>query len=469
MLNLDLPKLYRELASNPYTKAHILADSQLGLDAFVTRRHQALRAHYAQAGEDMAVEDARATAAALWGYIQYFRRMLSVPSSNLRQQAEAQLRDMDAPGMATCTPEATQQLVHELRVHQIQLEMQNEELRRTQEVLDIERARYFDLYDLAPVGYVTLSETGVIEEVNLAATTLLNVHRDYLGSQLLTDFILPEDQDVFYHCRQQLWSTGEPQACEVRLRRQDKTPCWIHLETRLVPAGEGETPQWRTILSDITQRKQDEQQLQAALEEKSLLLKELHHRVKNNLNVVVSLLGLQANQIQHPATQDALRDVRARIYSMALVHDTLHQRGTMGGVDGALYLSQLCDRISQSFGLMSGRVHLSHRLTSVQLTLDQATTCGLIVNELVSNAFKHAFPGDRSGQILVVLAVAEDGRRVLVVSDDGVGLPPDWQNRESLGLKLVPGLARQLGGELELQGHAGTLFSLTFPASCPQA
>ena len=141
----------------------------------------------------------------------------------LRQRAETQLGIPDADERAI-TPEAARRLVHELRVHQIELEMQNDELRRIQEALDLSLARYFDLYELAPVGYLTLNRVGLIQQANLAAASLLNTPRSHLLDQSLSRFILPEDQDVHYRHRQQLWSTGERQSYEVRLRHPDDEP-----------------------------------------------------------------------------------------------------------------------------------------------------------------------------------------------------------------------------------------------------
>jgi PAS domain-containing protein len=225
MLNLDLAQICSAIASDLVAKTTILADAHLGLDAFADKHGQTILDDFMQAGEEIDLAEARAAATALWRYLRLIRAATTSPlqapatpsTQDLRQQAEARLEMMDAPGMDTVAPDATAQLVHELRVHQIELELQNEELRRIQEALAVSHARYFDLYDLAPVGYVTLSEAGLIQEANLAAATLLNTSRGNLPHQPLSQFILPEDQDVFYRCRRQLWATGESQSCELRL------------------------------------------------------------------------------------------------------------------------------------------------------------------------------------------------------------------------------------------------------------
>ncbi|OHC29181.1 MAG: hypothetical protein A2Y50_15045 [Pseudomonadales bacterium RIFCSPLOWO2_12_59_9] len=157
------------------------------------------------------------------------------PETALRQRAEkiaAQLPTAPLAGGESQNGEANRQTLHELHelhVHQIELEMQNEELRRTQAQVEIARERYFDLYDLAPIGYCTLSGNGLILQANLTATQLLGVMHTELIRQSLTRFIVHDDQDVFYHLRTQLIATGEPQSCELQMRRADGTVFWARL------------------------------------------------------------------------------------------------------------------------------------------------------------------------------------------------------------------------------------------------
>jgi PAS domain S-box-containing protein len=182
----------------------------------------------------------------------------------LRRQAEEIVREKGAwspENLGKLSPEETQQTLHELYVHQIELEMQNEELRRTQVELDRARERYFDLYDLAPVGYCTLSEKGLIQEANLTASTLLGVARGALIKQPLTRFILPEDQDIYYHRRKQLFETGAPQAYELRIVKKDGAQFWAHLEATAAK-DEGGALVCRVVLSDNPERKRGEERLQ---------------------------------------------------------------------------------------------------------------------------------------------------------------------------------------------------------------
>ncbi len=182
---------------------------------------------------------------------------------DMRQRAEALAREAAAgetEAPAGLSPKEIQEMLHELRVHQIQLELQNEDLRRAQEAIGAARARYFDLYDLAPVGYCTLSETGMILEANLTLATLLGLDRGALNKQPVSRFVLEEDQGIYYLHRKQLFDTGEPQECELRLVRPDGAPFWAHLKGTAARAEDG-APLCRVIISDITERKEVEEAL----------------------------------------------------------------------------------------------------------------------------------------------------------------------------------------------------------------
>ncbi|MDZ7698115.1 MAG: PAS domain S-box protein [Deltaproteobacteria bacterium] len=178
----------------------------------------------------------------------------------LRTKAEERATGMEALDPASLGPEETRRLLHELRVHQIELEMQNEELRRAQEDLETSRSRYVELYDFAPVGYVTLSEKGLVLESNLTAATLLGVNRGALIKQPITRFILSGDQDTYYRHRKALFETGDPEICEVRMLRTDSPPFWVEMEAAVARDAKG-APVCRCVLSDITERKRAEDAL----------------------------------------------------------------------------------------------------------------------------------------------------------------------------------------------------------------
>jgi PAS domain S-box-containing protein len=189
--------------------------------------------------------------------------------AELRRRAEAMVPGRTAQpldNLEALSPEETRRTLHELRVHQIELELQNEELRQAQAELDAARARYYDLYNLAPVGYCTVSEQGLILEANLTAAALLGVARSALVLRPLTSFILPEDQDIYYLYRKQLPDAGAPRACELRMLELDGMAFWARLEATLAEAA-GSAPVHRVVISDITGRRQTEEALQKALAE----------------------------------------------------------------------------------------------------------------------------------------------------------------------------------------------------------
>ena len=218
---------------------------------------------------------------------------------------------------------------------------------------------------------------------------------------------------------------------------------------------------------NITERKQAEEQIKASLREKETLLQEIHHRVKNNLAIISSLLELQSDAIWDEPARAAFQESQNRVRAMARIHEHLYRSQDLARVDMAEYVEGVVDYLSQSYGVYT--IALQIDVSDVALDIDTAIPCGLIINELVSNALKHAFPPDwqrpESGQNQVRVALRlDDGQCKLTVSDNGAGLPADLniKGQESLGLRLVNILSRQLKGVLEMNREGGTTFCLTF-------
>ncbi len=221
------------------------------------------------------------------------------------------------------------------------------------------------------------------------------------------------------------------------------------------------------LKEEITERKQAEAKVRESLAEKEVLLKEIHHRVKNNLQVVSSLLRLQAAGLKDEATAALFYESQARVRSMALIHEQLYRAGNLAQVNFASYLERLVPDLGRSYRTDStAKVDLKIEAEPVLLPVDSAIPCGLIVNELITNALKHAFPKGRQGTIIVRLA-AQGPQTTLTVRDDGVGFPQDVDFRKSgsLGLQLVSTLASQLGGTINLNREGGTEFVVSFQAS----
>jgi PAS domain S-box-containing protein len=218
------------------------------------------------------------------------------------------------------------------------------------------------------------------------------------------------------------------------------------------------------ILRDVAERAMAEEQIKASLRDKEALLKEIHHRVKNNLQVVSSLLGLQSRSVVDPEMRKMFRESQNRIHSMALLHECLYQSENLSQVNFPDYIRELAAHLFHSYGVAPERIHLRTNLDRLALNLDAAVPCGLIVNELVSNCLKYAFPDGREGEIRIELRKMQNGVTQLIVADDGVGLRSDldWTTTKSLGLRLVRTLAQQLGARVEVSSQAGTEVQLTF-------
>ena len=207
-----------------------------------------------------------------------------------------------------------------------------------------------------------------------------------------------------------------------------------------------------------------EEKIRASLKEKEVLLKEIHHRVKNNLQIVSSLLYMQAAKTEHPGAVLALKESRARIKSMALIHERLYQSPNLASVDMGGYTRNLVFDLQHFYRTEESSVRLAVKIDDVSLGITEAIPCGLIINELVSNALKHAFPKGREGEITIQLQKRDANRIVLTVSDSGIGFPEniDPRNSPSLGLTLVNSLVEQLDGTIELDRRGGTTFTIRF-------
>jgi PAS domain S-box-containing protein len=491
--------------------------------------------------------------------------------------------------LATPTPEGLQRTIHELEVHQIELEIQNEEMHRIQEDLETSRTRYFDLYDLAPTGYFTVTGEGLILEANLTVAKLLGVARGDLVNQPWSRFVFPEDQDVNYLEFKDLFETGEPREWEMRLNRTAAFAFWASVEATRVPhadgafacravvsdiserirvrqelvdahrrntailesisdgfntfdrlwrctyvnptgakmfgkaAGEllGRTvwelwPQaldlpfgtafrgdagenvpvrveafysaplngWFEVryypspegfslfFTDITQRRRIEETrletvrvLESAVKEKTVLLQEIHHRVKNNLAVISGLLSMKADATGSEEAKEALKASQKRVHSMALIHEQLYGSSSLDRINFSDYARELVGALCATFCDESSRISIEMDVDPIEIGIERAVPCALILNELLTNAFKYAFPGGRNGKVRVALHECAPDLLELSVEDDGIGLPAGFladRNTQSLGLKIVGILTRQLEGSIEQQVSAGSRVVLRF-------
>ncbi len=308
-------------------------------------------------------------------------------------------------------------------------------------------------------GVLVMDKALRLVDLNPAAQNLLQVNeRDYIGRPMA-----------------QVW----PQVAELMAndsQTSGHTTSWVVQnldETRTLDIRVSALVDWQKVaigsvivVRDITEMISSTKQLQASLCEKETLLKEIHHRVKNNLQIISSLLNLQSNTVDNPLTLAQFQDSQNRIRSMALIHEHLYRSDDLARIDFSSYLHNLVDSLVQTYRSQSQSLNLKIETDPMLLDMDTAIPCGLIVNELVSNALKHAFPQERTGQIGIVLRHERDKRQYhLVIGDDGIGIPGDldYQHTTSLGLQLVNSLARQINGTIALCRENGTQFDIRFP------
>ena len=220
-----------------------------------------------------------------------------------------------------------------------------------------------------------------------------------------------------------------------------------------------------SLLGHIIERKITEKTIQESLKEKEVLIKEVHHRVKNNMQVIVSMINLQLEHITDPKALEIFRHTQYRVRAMALVHEKLYQSNNLAQIDFRDYIEHLASSLFHSYSPHTSQVTLRVDIGDVALSVDSAIPCGLIVNELISNTLKYAFPDNRQDELIVRLREADSGWIEMSVEDDGVGLPDelDLHHTDSLGMQLVHSLAKQIGGTLNLDRDHGTKFMLRFP------
>lgn len=345
--------------------------------------------------------------------------------------------------------------------------------KRAEAELRASEERYRSVVTAVHEGIVVYAADGRIETANPAAARILGLTVDQLEGRSSFDprwETVHEDGSPFpgdRHPAMVTLRTGAPESDVIMgVRRPDSGLAWVLINTQPIGCSTKGTPE-RVVVSfaDITSLRSTERSLRALLREKQALLMEVHHRVKNNLQVITSLLRLESGRASEDATRAVLKDMQTRISAMALLHETIYRSESFVALDLSSYLNQLATQFFRA-QVRDGsiRLNLDTGGAAQPVAIDQAVTCGLLVSELMTNTIKHAFPAGRGGEVKIGLAAAEDGAVRLTVSDDGVGLPADLAARQanSLGLLLVNDLARQLGGSLQTASEGGASFSVTF-------
>ncbi len=316
---------------------------------------------------------------------------------------------------------------------------------------------------------ITMDADGVITTWNPQAEVIFGWRREEAVGREVTDAIIipPEYRGTREKAIKQFLSRGEGpifrRQIEMTVSHRDGHE--FPIEVSVSPAQLENKQVFIAIIRDITERKKAEEQIKASLKEKEVLLQEIHHRVKNNMQVISSLLRLQAGETRDKREEELLRDSRNRIKSMALIHEKLYQSKDLSHINFNDYVGVMVKSLYRSYGVDTGKIALKIESGDISIGIDTAIPCGLIVNELVSNALKYAFPEGKKGEVNIALRKSSGDALELIVSDNGAGIPEgvDFRNTGSLGLRLVVTLAEnQLQGKIKYNRAKGTEFKIRF-------
>ena len=336
--------------------------------------------------------------------------------------------------------------------------------RETERSLSASEERLRTLFDRAVDGILVVSPDGNVISVNRSFADMHGYTPEEMRFMTLADLNTPESLPNI-PIQMALVLAGSSPKFEAKHYHRDGHVIPLEVTASLVTVDN--EPLVQAFHRDITERKQAEARTQALLREKEALLREVHHRVKNNLQIVTSLLRLEGARSTQSGTKEVLVEMQGRVRSMAFLHEALYRSETYASIDLGAYLKRLTTEAFRTLAVAPGAVELCLNLASIPVEMDQAMPCGLLVNELLSNGLEHGFPDGRTGKILITLQRVTDDRAVqLCVSDTGIGLPADFDARRSrgLGLQLVSDLAKQLGGTLHI-GTSAAEFTVTFPLS----
>jgi PAS domain S-box-containing protein len=333
-----------------------------------------------------------------------------------------------------------------------------------EEALKESEEKYRALFESDPNYTILLGLDGYLLDVNPAATMITGLSkRELVGKHFMDLTIFPEEElvshrEIFSH-----FVTGKKiDSYESRIYDYNGKIRWIEIKQTPIRI-HGEITHILLICSDITQRKKAENKIKESLKEKEVLLQEIHHRVKNNMQIVSSLLNLQKQYVDEEETINILMESQNRVKSMAMIHEKLYQSHNLTSINIFDYVQSLIKDLFASYSTPTSQITPIIEIDNVNLNIETAVPCGLIINELVSNSIKYAFPQERGGKIILSLKLRGKYYE-LNISDNGIGFPEDldFKKTESLGLQIVNSLVGQINGEIELNRSQGTTFKIFF-------
>ncbi len=333
------------------------------------------------------------------------------------------------------------------------------------DALLVSERKFRQFFEHQPTYCYMVSPGGLIIDVNNTALVVLGYDKDELLGNPITMVYAPECHEKVKQLLQQWKTTGMVDDSELTIISKDGSRRTILLSARAVKDASGRLLHSVSVQKDITDKKQTDEQIRSSLEEKKALLKEIHHRVKNNLQVISSLLNLQSSYIDNEEYQHFFKESQDRIKTMVLIHEKLYQSENLAAISPSDYISGIVYNLLDSYRVDSGEIALESKIDDFPIDIDLAIPCGLIINELVSNTLKHAFREMRpNDQPRIHISLTRQERKItLTVSDNGSGIPKiDLETTKTLGLQLVHSLAKQLNAKIEVNRKKGTKFTFTF-------
>jgi PAS domain S-box-containing protein len=338
--------------------------------------------------------------------------------------------------------------------------------KKVEDALKESEAKYKTLIQTSPASVTVTDVSGKITYVSQQTLQLhgFNSEEELIGKEFF-DLIAPESRAQAIIYLRKTMKEGITRNLEYSLLRKTGEQFVGEIDTAVIPDAYGKPVSFIATTRDITQRKHIQDQLKASIREKEFLLQEIHHRVKNNLQVISSILDMSSLRTEDPCALDLIENARSKIQTMAFIHSQLYRSERFDQIEMGEHIRELVSYLKAVYsGGKDIRFHVD--ISEVYLSLTQAIPCALVLNELVSNAFKHAFKRKRSGNIVIAMEIAAGNTIVINVKDDGAGVPKEFElsRTETLGLKLVRNLVeKQLKGKIRLTRKKYTEFHMTFP------
>ncbi|BAY10495.1 signal transduction histidine kinase [Calothrix sp. NIES-2098] len=355
----------------------------------------------------------------------------------------------------------------ELKRINASLQAEIAERQRIEKELRESEQRFRATFDQAAVGIAHVGIDGRWLLVNQRLCDIVGYTSQELKLRTFQDITYPDDMEASLKYVEQVLIGDIPTfSLEKRYLRKDGSIVWINVTVSLVRESSGTPKYFIAVIEDISDRKRSAEQIQASLREKEVLLKEIYHRVKNNFQVISSLLNLQSEYIKDKQDMEIFQQSQMRIASMALVHEKMYQSRDLSRINFGEYVQDLVASLLTSYEVSEDAIALNINIDEqILLGLDTAIPCGLIIHELVSNSLKYAFPLGRKGEISIAIRKMLENKILLTVRDNGIGLPANFNftNTASLGWQLVDALASQLVGDINIHSASGVEFQISFP------